>query len=502
MKAYQIIFIRILLISLVLSIFVTDCRTIDSEKNNQQKYNILFIMVDDLRPTLGCYEDTAAVTPNIDQLASNGIVFSRAYCQQAVCAPSRASVMTGLRPDQIRVWDLKTHFRKNVPNVVTLPQYFKNKGYHSLEVGKIYHDPLEAKDPQSWSAPSRLHVTQDGRGHKYVLDINCTGKREEAATEMADVPDTSYIDGKVCQTAVEILNEIKDSTFFLAVGFRRPHLPFSCPKKYWDLYKPDEIPQILNPNPPDGVPEIALHNWRELRAYTDIPNIGDVDSEEAIHLRWGYYAAVSYIDAQIGKLVHELNRLNLAENTIIVLCADHGYHLGEHNLWCKITNFELDTRVPLIISVPNQKNAGAKTKAIVELVDIYPTLADICGLDIPEELAGKSLKPFLNDQTLKWDKPAISQFPRPFFFSRDKEGKNDFMGYSVRTDQYRYTKWIRIETGEVFARELYNHFTDPYEEVNIAKQEDFKEIIVDLDQILMGKISDGYKNVVDYSLIH
>ena len=343
---------------LVIPLLISDCTPPYAEKEKGQKYNVLFIAIDDLRPVLGCYGDPVAVTPNIDGLASNGMVFLRAYCQQAVCAPSRASIMTGLGPDNIRVWDLQTHFRENIPDVVTLPQYFKKLGYHSREVGKIYHDPLKAKDPLSWSAPSSLHVTKNGHGQKYVLDENCTGKMKAAATEMADVPDTSYIDGKVCHAAIEILNEIKDSTFFLAVGFRRPHLPFSSPAKYWDLYKPEELPPIKNPASPAGVPEIALHNWKELRGYTDMPLIRDVGPEEALRLRWGYYAAVSYIDAQIGKLVLELKQLNLEKNTVIVLWADHGYHLGEHNLWCKITNFELDTRVPLIICLPDcQQNS-------------------------------------------------------------------------------------------------------------------------------------------------
>jgi len=495
MKNLHTGFIRkYLAVMLVIPLLVSDCTPPDAEKDKEQKYNVLFIAVDDLRPDLGCYGDPVAVTPNIDLLASDGMTFIRAYCQQAVCAPSRASIMTGLRPDNIRVWDLQTHFRENMPDVVTLPQYFKNQGYHTREVGKIYHDPLKAKDPQSWSAPSRFHVTQNGRGHKYVLDENCTGKMKAAATEMADVPDTAYIDGKVCLAAIEILNEIKDSTFFLAVGFRRPHLPFSSPEKYWDLYKPEELPPIKNPAPPAGVPEIALHNWKELRGYTDMPYIGDVGPKEVLRLRWGYYAAVSYIDAQIGKLVHELKRLNLYSNTIIVLWSDHGYHLGEHNLWCKITNFELDTRVPLIICLPEQKTAGSRTNAIVELVDVYPTLADVCGFDIPEGLDGQSMKPILEDPDVAWAKPALSQFPRPGYYKEQP----DYMGYSIRTDQYRYTKWIRIETGEAFARELYDHFTDPGEEVNLAVEEKSKEIILDLDQVLMERISDGYQNVVDY----
>ncbi|MCK4678953.1 MAG: sulfatase [Bacteroidales bacterium] len=483
---------KCLIILLVIPFLVSDCGSPDAKKDNRQKYNVLFIAVDDLRPNLGCYGDPVAVTPNIDQLASNGMLFSRAYCQQAVCAPSRASIMTGLRPDNLRVWDLQTHFRENIPDVVTLPQYFKKHGYYALEVGKIYHDPLRAKDPQSWSAPSTLHVTQNGRGHKYMLDENCTGKMKAAATEMADVHDTSYIDGKVCLAAIGILNDIKDSTFFLAVGFRRPHLPFSSPVKYWDLYKPEELPLVKNAAPPAGVPEIALHNWRELRGYTDMPLAGDIDAEDALRLRWGYYAATSYIDEQIGILVDELKRLDLYSTTVIVLWADHGFHLGEHNLWCKITNFELDTRVPLIICLPEQKTAGTRTNAIVELVDVYPTLADVCGFAIPEGLDGQSLKPLLEDPEAEWDKPAISQFPRPGYY----RVKPEFMGYSMRTDQYRYTKWIRIDTGEDIARELYDHFTDPGEEVNLAKVSKYKVTIADLDRNLMHEISDGYQKVI------
>lgn len=480
-------------ITFLLITLLVGCGSSDSKKDNPQSYNVLFIAVDDLRPNLGCYDDPFAITPNIDQLASKGTVFLRAYCQQAVCAPSRASIMTGLRPDQTGVWDLQTHFRENVPEVVTLPQFFKKRGYHAQSVGKIYHDPLKGKDPQSWSVPSRLHVTQNGRRHKYVLEENLVAKGKGAATEMAIVQDSSYIDGKVGQAAIEILNKIKDSTFFLAVGFRRPHLPFSAPKKYWDLYNPDELPKITNPDPPKGVPEIALHNWKELRGYTDMPKIGDVDAEKTVELRWGYYAAISYVDAQIGKLINELKRLNLDKKTIIVLWSDHGYHLGEHNLWCKTSNFELDTRVPLIVSLPDQKNAGTKTNAIVELVDVYPTLADVCGFDIPEGLAGQSLKTLIENPGVTWNNTALSQFPRPFFY----KGKPDFMGYSIRTDQFRYTKWINIQTGEAEAIELYDHFIDPGEEVNIATEDKMTGTIAKLDQILMEKVSDGYEKVVD-----
>ena len=469
------------------------CVSKERGMDNGRKYNVLFIAVDDLRPDLHCYGDPVAISPNIDRLASEGILFSRAYCQQAVCGPSRASVMTGLRPDQLAVWDLKTHFRKNVPGVITLPQYFKEHGYHAREIGKIYHDPLDAKDPQSWSGPSLLHVTQNGRGHKYVLDKNCTGRMKGTATERADVPDTSYIDGKVCREAIRMLNEIRDSTFFLAVGFRRPHLPFTAPARYWDLYDPDEFPPVKSPLPPEGVPEIALHNWKELRGYTDMPDVGEVGPEEALRLRWGYYSAISYIDEQIGLLVDELKRLDLYENTVIVVWADHGFHLGEHQLWCKTTNFELDTHIPLIINVPGQEKTGSSSDAIVELVDVYPTLADICGLGIPQGLAGRSLQPLIEDPGLAWDKVAVSQFPRPGYY----KGKPEFMGYSMRTDRFRYTSWICIETGEEYERELYDHAIDPYEELNLAMDEKYRATVTDLNQDLRERVSEGFRNVVE-----
>jgi len=478
---------------LILLLLLYACVPPDAAEDQKQKYNVLFIAVDDLRPDLHCYGDPVAVTPNIDRLAIEGTFFTRAYCQQAVCGPSRASIMTGLRPDQLRVWDLKTHFRENIPEAVTLPQYFKDHGYHAREVGKIYHDPLDAKDPQSWSGPSLLHVTQNGQGHKYVLDENCTGKMKAAATEKADVPDTSYIDGKVCQAAIQILSEVKDSAFFLAVGFRRPHLPFTAPAKYWDMYEPEKFPAIKNPDPPEGVPELALHNWKELRGYTDMPDIGDVGPEDALRLRWGYYAAISYIDHQIGMLVNELKRLDLYKNTVIVVWADHGFHLGEHNLWGKITNFELDTRVPLIFYSPDQKTRGSGTDAIVELVDVYPTLTDICGLGIPQGLAGRSLKPLIEDPGAEWDHKAISQFPRPGYY----KGKPEFMGYSMRTDRFRYTKWIRIKTGEAVAMELYDHDKDPYEGKNLAEHPDYTKTVHELDQKLRKCISQDYKNVFE-----
>lgn len=477
---------------LIPMVMLTSCK--DQEKKKAEQPNVLFIAVDDLRPAIGSYGDEVAVTPNIDRLAVEGTLFTRAYVQQAVCSPSRASMLTGLRPDQIGVWDLETHFRENVPDVVTLPQYFKKHGYHAREVGKIYHDPAHSKDPKSWSGPSKLHVTKNAPGHKYVLPENTEGIDgwKASASEMADVADSAYIDGKVADVAIEMLNQLKDSTFFLAVGFRRPHLPFSAPQKYWDLYDRNEISMPVNPLPTEDAPEYAVHNSKELRGYTDIPETGDLSGEKIRELRHGYYASISYIDAMTGRLIEELERLNLRDDTIVVLWSDHGFHLGECGLWAKTTNFELDTRIPLIISIPGQKTAGEQTEAIVESVDVYPTLADLSGLSIPENLAGKSLKPLIENPDSNWNKPAISQFPRPWFFGDNPE----VMGYTIRTDRYRYVQWNKFDSGEIVAQELYDHNNDPLETENIASDKNNREILEELEQKLLknypGSFLDGF----------
>jgi len=448
--------------------------------------------VDDLRPQMGCYGDEDAVTPHMDRLAQRGMVFQRAYCQQAVCNPSRASLMTGRYPDTIRVWDLNTHFRKNMPNVVTLPQHFKNHGYHAECIGKIYHDPRSFRDSPSWSVPEQLAFTREVRG-KYVLEENLRiyqpggrpGKEKAAATECADVPDNAYIDGRVADKAVERLRTLRDQDkpFFLAVGFRRPHLPFSAPRKYWDMQKAERIGKVANPLRPENAPQIALHDWKELRGYTDIPRLGKLTDAQTAHLRHGYYAAVSYTDAQIGKVLAELERLDLRGRTVICLWGDHGWHLGEHGLWSKTTNFELDTRAPLIFSVPGQKTAGLSTRSLAEFTDIYPTLVELCGLPVAEGLEGRSLVPVLDDPAATVREAAMSQFPRPPF------GRRTHMGYSVRTDRYRYTEWRALKTGEIVARELYDHGTDPDETVNLSEHAARAETV----ERLQGKLRELFR---------
>ncbi len=436
--------------------------------------NVLFIAVDDLRTNLGCYGDPVAITPHLDRLAARGTAFTRAYCQIAVCNPSRASLMTGRRPDTLEVWDLNTHFRKNIPDVVTLPQHFKNHGYHTEAIGKIYHDPANFRDAPSWSVPAQLDDTGAVRG-KYAAPENLkiyqpNGKRGEekaAATEAADVPDNAYIDGRVADLATNRLRDLaaRQQPFFLAVGIRRPHLPFSAPKRYWDLYNPTTLRTIPRAEPPRGAPALALHNSTELRGYTDMPAKGALTPDQIATLRHGYYAATSYADAQIGRVLSALREQGLEKSTVVVVWSDHGYHLGEHGLWAKTTNYEADTRVPLIVAYPDQPHAGATTSALVELIDVYPTLADLCGLPAASGLEGRSLRAWLDNPAHPGPAVAFSQFARPWQY----RGKPEAMGYAVRTPTHRYVEWRRFGTREVIARELYAYRNDElFETENLA----------------------------------
>ncbi|GAA0545794.1 sulfatase [Chitinophaga japonensis] len=427
--------------------------------------NVLFIVIDDLRPTLGCYGDSLAYTPNLDRLASMGLLFERAYCQEAVCAPSRSSVLTGLRPDQLKVWGLTQHFRTGNPRLVTLPEYFKRNGYVTASAGKIFHDPESHQDPASWSIPARYNITKNDPGHKYILPENL-GSGKGNATERLAVTDSAYIDGKVTDAALQLLRQVKDNPFFLAVGFRRPHLPFSAPDKYWRMHEGKRF-VISNDQPPQQVPSLALHHSQELRGYRDMPKQGPISGPTAQQLWQGYYATVSYVDAQVGRLLDELQRLHLLENTIIVCWSDHGYHLGEQGLWCKATNFENAARVPLIIADPAAKQRGAHVKELTELVDIYPTLLDLCGLPAHAPLDGISLQPYLNGAGTPLKNFALSQFIRPYNALFHEENIA-VMGYSLRTKRYRYTEWRQMRSDAIVARELYDHEQDAEESANIA----------------------------------
>lgn len=468
--------------------------------------NVLFIAVDDLRPELNCYGATQIKSPNIDKLASGSVVFTRAYCQQAVCSPSRTSLLTGLRPDTTKIYDLNTHFRKTIPGAVTLPEYFRKNGYHTVGLSKIFHGDLD--DPQSWSVPhwrpssptyhtpealetlrkareearNRPRANRPGINRARVVERDPVtgvplrvqrGPRVNGPPwEAPDVPDNSLADGQTADRAIETLREIKDRPFFLAVGFLKPHLPFVAPKKYFDLYTPESIRLASNPNAPRDVPQIALTEWGELRNYAGMPKQGPLTDRQARELVHAYYAAVSFTDAQIGRVIAELERLGLRDNTIVVLWGDHGWHLGEHGLWCKHTNFEIATRVVMMIQAPGETCAPAKTAALSEFVDIYPTLCELAGLPIPSGLEGASLLPVMRNPDRPFKTAAFSQYPR---------GK--VMGHSVRTDRYRYTEWA--EPGhQPEAVELYDHLEDPDENVNLAARPENRQLVAELSRTL------------------
>ena len=463
-----------------------------------RKRNVLFIAVDDLRPQLGCYGHARIQSPNIDKLASQGLRFDRAYCQQAVCAPTRASLLTGTRPDTTRVWDLQTPLNTVRPDLVSIPHHFKNNGYETISLGKIYHHANE--DPQAWSAPPWLPQGDwagGWRGYRDPLSAvavrqsdaalraayergRASGKKTPPpqygrgpAFEGPDVPDNAYPDGMTCEKAIEELRRLKDRPFFLAAGFLKPHLPFNAPKKYWDLYGPGDLELPARNAWPENMPKLAGSDWGELRAYTGIPKSGPVDEVTMRMLIHGYYACVSFLDAQVERLLGELDRLGLRENTVVVLWGDHGWKLGDYGAWCKHTNFELDTHVPLILSVPGQKNAGGATGALVEYVDVYPTLAEACGLSVPAQCEGLSMMPLLDDPGRKWKEAAFSQYPR-----------GAAMGYSLRTPRWRYTEWIARPSGEVTARELYDHERGDTASANLADLPEHAATVRELSALL------------------
>lgn len=413
--------------------------------------NILLIAIDDLRPALGCYGDPLVQSPNIDRLARGSRLFQRAYIQQAVCGPSRAALLTGRLPDNIRVWHNRHLFRDTLPNAVTLPQLFKNNGYHTQGLGKVFSGREREEDPPSWSVPSL--VRGDG-WRNYALPENNTRSGKGVAFEAADVDDDGYPDGKLTDLAIETLTRLQGQPqpFFLAVGFFKPHLPFNAPKKYWDLYDPAVFDFPEPPAPIDGALEIAYHTHRELGGYRDIPDDERVSAEQSRMLRHGYYACVSYIDAQVGRLLDTFERLGLQDNTIVVLWGDHGFALGEEDRWCKGTNFELDTRVPLLIRVPDMAAPGVPTGSLVEAVDIYPTIAALAGLTPPDDLDGHCLVPVLKDPAASIRDHALSQFPRPW-----RRDEPDFMGYSIRTPTHRYTRWVQWPARKTVAEELYDY---------------------------------------------
>lgn len=428
-----------------------------------ERMNVLFIAADDLNCSLGCYGNEDVSSPHLDRLAAEGTLFRKAYCQQAVCNPSRASLMTGLRPDTIKVWDLRTDFRTTVPNAITLPQHFKNNGYFTRCIGKMFHNMGDLDDEPSWSVPSMLNAGRHSDTYA-LLPAGAKPGSKHGAFERGDLPDETYRDGKIAELASQQLREMGDQPFFLAVGFWRPHLPFLAPQKYWDRYDRDALNLPERFAPPSQVPDVALHDSRELKGYGPDPlNMSDEERRELWH---GYYAGISYMDEQVGKLLKTLDETGLRKNTIVVFWSDHGFHLGQHSLWCKTSCFELDARVPLLISVP-ELPIGQQTDSIAELIDLYPTLANLCELPDPE-VQGKSLVPVLRDASAEVKEFAITQHPRPAYYS----GKPEVMGYSITDGRWRYTEWRGFEGSEVVASELYDHEADPEEMQNVIDDSD------------------------------
>lgn len=448
---------------------------------DEEPMNVLFIAADDLRVQLGCYGSPVVQSPRIDGLAERGLLFERAYCQQTVCNPSRASVMTGVRPDTLRVWDLPTHFRENVPTIETLPQTFRRHGYFAQGVGKIFHNWVQEDwkgDPDSWSVPATLHYGRHGDDlPEFEGELPPNLASGAGGTDCRDVPDEAYYDGRVALAGIEALRACaaRDQPFFLGVGFWKPHTPLNAPKRYWDLYDPATVPIPPHLTPPVDVPEIALTPFR----YKNDPQGARL--REMSH---GYLAAISYLDTQVGKVLDELDRLGLREKTIVVFWSDHGLLLGEHGLEKKTTLFEIDAHVPLIISDPRTPG-GRRAPALVELLDLFPTLVDLCGLEPPAGLQGDSLAGLLRDPAFRDHDVAITQIPRPPYPRRQAP---EIMGYSMRTDRYRYTEWRDFETGTTRARELYDHAIDALETRNIAGDPALDTLILELAERLEREI--------------
>ena len=486
--------------------------SIESKAQNQKK-NILFIAIDDMKPILGAYGDDFAISPNIDKLADQGVVFNNNHCQYAVCGPSRASLLSGQRPDQTQILDLKTKIRAKRPNVTTLPQHFRQSGYVTYGVGKIYDPrsvdkkldkpswtkyiyPNKLKYHEGYNAPelgyyqkpenlARIAELRKEAIEKGIAKNKINGyikKRFKPAYENADVPDDAYIDGAIVNGGIKLMKEAakQDKPFFLAVGFKRPHLPFNAPTKYWDMYDESKVPLAAFQQKVKGGYEKAYHSSPELGSYQvpgwtykvedGVVNIPEKQQRTMIH---GYYAATTYVDAQVGKLMAELKKQGLDKNTIVILWGDHGWHLGDHKLWNKHSDFEQATRSPMIIFDPS---IGKKivVNSPTEFVDIYPTLCDLAGITAPNNLSGTTLRPLIDGSKTRVKDYAVSEITR---------GK--IIGYSMRGDRYRLTTWVGkdprhakvLNPKNIIAEEFYDYETDPLETVNLIDNPKYKDVV-------------------------
>ncbi|MGB5419830.1 sulfatase [Algibacter sp.] len=457
--------IRYFIYVLSLSILLLSCKK-EKEKSivtpQQKPMNILFIAVDDLRTELNFYGAAHIKSPNLDQFANESLVFNRAYCNIPVCGASRASLLTGIRPTRKRFINYITRADEDVQFAISLPKLLKQNGYTTISNGKIYHNNED--DSLAWDN----RWFPEGNIRNYQLEKNILENGEAnlamggaSAFEMAEVNDTAYFDGKIAQKGIADLKKLKEKNepFFLALGFMKPHLPFNAPKKYWDLYDRGIIELPESYMQPKSTPKQAFHNYGELRNYGNIPKKGDLPESLAKELIHGYYACVSYVDAQIGLVLDELKRLELEDDTIVILWGDHGWNLGDHKLWCKHVTFETALRTPLIIKVPG-KTKGEKTDAIIEFIDIYPSLAELVGLEAPNTVEGKSFVPILNGETSKKDW-AVSKFKDAVTL--------------IKGDLF-YTEWTD-DKGVSYARMLFDHKTDPLELNNLAEKPKHSELV-------------------------
>lgn len=452
--------------------------TPNSQLPTVKPYNVLFIVVDDLRPELGAYGADYIVSPNIDRLAAKSLVFEKAYCQAPICSPSRMSFLSGLRPNETNINNNNTPIRKKLPDVVTLPQHFKANGYQTQAYGKVFHQGIG--DTASWNyfndRPKHREVYQLEKNTS-INDVNEKFKRGRAY-EDADVPDSLYSDGIIVNRALKALDNFEEEQpFFLAVGFLKPHLPFLAPKKYWDLYDEPRNEYQTVWRAPKASPSYAMNNAGELRRYFDIPKEGPITERMGDTLFHGYYACVSYMDAQVGKLLDKLEEKKLSENTIVVLFGDHGYKLGDFNEWCKDTHYELDLRVPLIIHHPDKPSS--RTQSMTELIDVYPTLVSGAGLDLPNQaLSGTNLMPLFDDSDTHLKSFSFAQRPRKKIY-----------GYSVRSENHRLVKWVsKNNPDSLVSLELYDYNQSPIEVENVANRQETKAIQNELMQTLKEEI--------------
>ena len=466
----------------------------------QKKPNILLICIDDLRNDLGCYGNSVVKSPNLDNIARRGVRFDKHYVQVAVCNPSRTSMLLGMRPDKSNVFTLSCNFKDHTPWAVSIPQYFAVNGYHSAGIGKIDHGKVP--DPQNWSEP-KLKVSSRTWSEKSLLNLKewklqakesgesqgYINRRRANCIEMEDVADSSRFDGAITDAAILKLKELKTKKkpFFFAVGYVKPHMPFNAPRKYWDLYNRDTLSISTNKKPPVGAPVFALNTNYELRDYIDFskalhPADGELTEKEARALIHGYYASISYMDSQVGRLIEALDSEGLTEQTIIVIWSDHGWKLGDFNGWGKMTNYELDTKSPLIIIDPRLKSSiNSSRSQLVESLDIFPTLCDLADLPKPEQLDGISLVPLLKNASFTSRKAVYSQYLRE---KRKKNGAlSGIMGHTVRTEEYRYISWRDFESGILKSEELYDLKINSIEKVNVVKHKEYSTVLKELKML-------------------